>query len=301
MLKIFFFQDESLPNDVEQNLEKNYAKMLEVISKIDGKLFETGNHLNDFEVDNQLREHDSNDENLALKAPELEKIGMENPKPAVNEIEVEVNGINEKNSFAVIEPPDTNAEAIADLKHSENVVRILKDVTKSSNQREVLPLAAGPVEVSPSPEQPAADAPNGSANEKKKTHRKLAGKKVAVRFDSDGDSIYDDSEEEIKPAKNCKQKKAQPTTKKLVHGQQKVVELPLNDEDLIDPLNEASSDERDESSEFFADDGVPVINIPLADLLKQNGFRLHRISESEESNERKQQVVPNFEDSSSEL
>lgn len=249
-----------------------------------GELGDAGNH---FEIDNQLREHDAVDEKVALEAPDIQE-----------HVEVLGNDINENNSFAGLEPPDTAVEAVPDQKQSENVVREPEDVTKSSKQYAVLPLAAGPIEVSPSPEQSAADVQNDSADELKKTYRKIGGKKVAVRFDSDGDSIYDDSEEEAKPAKGCK-KKGQLATKKVVHEKKKTLELPLNNADLIDPLNEASSDDDDESSSFFSDDGVPVINIPLASILKQKGFQLRRISESEYSEESKKEVVQNFEGDSS--
>lgn len=278
--------------------------MIEVIASFNENLSEPGKQVIDFEIDNQLREHDGNDEKLALEAPGLEKLVMEYPQPAVDETEVALNDVNEKNVFVGIDAPDINPEAVADPQLAENVVREVDDVTKSSNQPEVLSLASEPVQVSPSPEQPAADAPKESANVKKETHRKIAGKKVAVRFDSEGDSIHDDSEEENKPAKNCKQKKGQPATEKP--KQHKNIELPLNNEVLIDPLNEASNDrsedDDDESSEFFSNDGIPVINIPLADLLKQNGLQLRRISESDEySKESEKEVAPNFEDLSTEL
>lgn len=90
--------------------------------------------------------------------------------------------------------------------------------------------------------------------------------KVAVRFDSKGDSIDDD---DTHHGENCEVKtseEAKLSTKKT--KRQKGSHE--HDEDQIDSENEASNYREDESShESDEDDGIPVITIPLGDILRK--------------------------------
>lgn len=90
-------------------------------------------------------------------------------------------------------------------------------------------------------------------------------KKVAVRFDSKGDSIDDDHK-----GGNCEDREMSnegESTKK--HKKLK------GDEDTIDSKNE-SSDDRNESSDHESeeDDGIPVITIPLGEILRKYARQL---------------------------
>lgn len=92
---------------------------------------------------------------------------------------------------------------------------------------------------------------------------------LAVRFDSKGDSIgldgdeSDSKENEISNEEKASKHKVEKDN--LIHDHDHV-----GDDDQTDPENEAS-DDRDEGSENESDesDGIPIITIPLGDILRK--------------------------------
>ena len=101
---------------------------------------------------------------------------------------------------------------------------------------------------------------DGNDSETKTTPR------VVVRFDSKGDSIDDD---DTHHGENCEVKNSDEekiSTKKTKRRKSSHE----HDEDQIDSENEASNYREDESShESDEDDGIPVITIPLGDILRK--------------------------------
>lgn len=87
---------------------------------------------------------------------------------------------------------------------------------------------------------------------KEKTARNISKIAETVRFDSKGDSIHEDEDSELS---NEDQHEKKPNDDDL--------------EDLIDSRNEASDGRQDSDQESDEDDGIPVITIPLGDILRK--------------------------------
>lgn len=117
--------------------------------------------------------------------------------------------------------------------------------------------------------------------------------KIAVKFDSKGDSIDDEDHhgENCEVDSNEAKASTKKTRKRKGHNHD-------DDEDQIDSQNEASDDRRDESShESDEDDGIPVITIPLGDILRKYARMMEgNNSEYEESESDERFVIRGYND-----
>lgn len=150
--------------------------------------------------------------------------------------------------------------------------------------------------------------------DKSRKPRKINGKLVAIKYDDKGTSIYDDSDEDdeeeevVKEKPGCKHdvEKEKPARQRLmlnkIQDSRENETVTLKIDDLIDPENEASNDEEgdDDDDDEDESDGIPVITIPLGDILKKYARQLRARDNSkyeyEYDDDSKDIVIREFED-----
>lgn len=97
-------------------------------------------------------------------------------------------------------------------------------------------------------------------------------KVIAVRFDSEGDSVHDGDYSDEKTKKDCKKESS---------AEVKAAKHKLN---MIDPKNQPSLEKREEESahESDDDDGIPLITIPLGKVLEEYYKKMRKQAASSE-------------------
>lgn len=131
----------------------------------------------------------------------------------------------------------------------------------------------------------------------KTTLKTTKKKKVAVRFDSDGDSIheYDDYSEEIPAKKGCQKQFSDEVA--VVKPKVKIVNS--NSEPLIvRPQEGETGDETEEAEDDNEDihesdisDGIPVVTVALGDILAEYYKKLHGKSSEYSDEDKSKQII----------